>query len=200
MTRLTVLLGCLLALTSCSTSDAGGQPLTPHDLLLDTAPSGFTGKVDTPLSIDSASSTLSTAPGPTKTQLSTLGYTDGAEKVSSSGDEYVVDLVFQFNSPVGPGSMVGFIRSQLATHAAATLFSDSDVPGAQAFNVYATTRAGGRQVFCEGAVFPLDLYMFLLEDCADGPRYAAGPLTLTRTQYVRAAKLLGLAVASPSSS
>ena len=197
--RLVAVATCLVLLSGCSTAaDAGGQPLTTHDLLLTATPAGFTSKVDTALTVDTASSTLATDPTPTRAQLTSLGYADGAEKVWVSGSEYAVDLVFAFNSTVGSGSMVAFVRSQLRSRPAVTLFDDGDVPGAQAYDEYAMTRAGGRQVFCETALFPLDRYMFEVEDCADGPHYAAGPLTMTRDQYVRAANLLGLPVLSPT--
>jgi hypothetical protein len=200
LARAAIVLPGLALLAGCSTTEASPPPLTAHDLLLATAPSQFTGSVDTNLSIDQAASTLSTDPTPTRTQLSSLGYQDGSEKVWTRGNEYVIDLVFEFTSTVGPGSLVAFERSQLSGRPAVTLFPDGDVPGAQGIDITAVTRAGGRQVFCEGAIFPLDRYMFEVEDCNQGPSYSADPLPLTRTQYERAAKLLGLPVASPSAS
>jgi hypothetical protein len=196
--RIAFLLPYLVLLSSCSTSEAPPPPLTAHDLLLATAPAHFTGSVDTNLSLDQAASSLSTDPTPTRTQLSSLGYQDGSEKVWVRGNEYVIDLVLEFNSAVGPGSLVAFERSQLSARPAVTLFGDGDVPGAQGIDISAVTRVGGRQVFCEGAVFPLDRYMFEVEDCNQGPSYSADPLPLTRAQYERAAKLLGLPMAPPS--
>ena len=194
---LAVVLCCVLVAGCSTTTTDVGQPPTTRDLLLDKPPGGFTGNLDTALSIDQASAALSTDPAPTLAQLSALGYSEGAEKVWVRGTEYVIDLVFQFNSTVGPGSLVGFERSQLSWRAAVTLFDDGDVPGAQGIVISAVTRAGSRQVFCEGAIFALDRFVFEVEDCADGPRYSADPLGLTRAQYERAARLIGLPVLSP---
>lgn len=192
--------GAAVVLAGCSAPDAGAQPPTTHDLLLEKAPSGFTSSVDTTLSVNQASSTLSTDPAATLAQLSSLGYSDGAEKVWVHGAQYVVDLVFQFDSTVGAGSFVAFERSQLSGRPAVTLFDDQDIPGAQGLQVTAVTRAGGRQVFCEGALFPLDRFLFEVETCSDGPAYSPDPLQLTRTQYQRAAGLLGLPAATPQPS
>jgi hypothetical protein len=191
-------LALVAVLGACSTANTGGQPITPKDLLLDRPPAGFKVAVDADLPISTAVSALSTDPGATRTQLSAFGYGGGAERVWTKGDEYVSDLVFALNSPVGPGSLISFVRSQLKPRAAVTLFDVGDEPGAQGFDLYGVSRVGNRQVFCQGVMLPLDRYMFQVTDCAGGPRYSAGPLGLGRTQYERAARLLSQPLASPS--
>jgi hypothetical protein len=172
--------------------------VTPRDLLLDRAPKGFKPGLDTGLPLSTAASALATDPDHTRTELGAFGYIEGAERVWTKGDEYVSVLAFEMTSTVGPGSLVAFIRDELGQRPSVTLFDYADAPGALGFNLFGLSRAGGRQVFCQGVVFPLSRYLFQVEDCAGGPRYSAAPLTLARGQYERAARILGQPVRSPS--
>jgi len=197
-TRLGLAVAAGVVLAACTTASTGGPSVTPKDLLLERAPTGFHQGLDTGLPLRNAASVLATDASRTGAQLSSFGYSDGAERVWTKGDEYTSALVFEFNSAVGPGNFVAFVRTELRPRSAVTLFDDGTIPGGQGFDLFGLSRTSNRQVFCQGAFFPVDRYMFQVEDCASGPRYAAGPLALARAQYERAARLLGLPVVPPS--
>lgn len=186
--------------SGCSTAPTGsGVPVTPRDLLLDRPPTGFKQTLDTVLPIANASSVLATDAARTGPQLSAFGYSDGAERAwTGSAGEYATAIVFEFNSTVSPGNFMAFFRNDLKARPSVTLFTDGGEPGALGFDLYGLNRAGNAQVFCQGSMFALTNYMFQLEDCAAGPRYAAAPLTMARGQYERAARLLGQPITAPS--
>ena len=192
------LLALSLTIAGCATASTGGTPLTAKDLLLDKGPAKFKLTLDTRLGVADAAPLLATDPTETRNQLGAFGYSDGAERVWTKADEDLAAMVFEFSSNQGPGNTLAYVRSQLKTRQAVTLFNDGGEPSGQGFDLSGSSRVGNRQVFCQGSLFPVDRYLFLVEDCAGGPRYSAGPLAQARSQYERAARLLNLPVASPS--
>ncbi|HEX6489271.1 MAG TPA: hypothetical protein VF137_10450 [Candidatus Dormibacteraeota bacterium] len=171
---------------SGSPSSAVQQPGGPSGVLLPGPPAGFTGQLDTSLSVQAASAATPAQPAATAQALSSGGYGAGQERVWAKGSEYITAIGLQFSTDIDAANFVHFEVSQISASPAAVVTPLSAIPGATSFTLFGLTRKGSRQSFCQGVWFSVTRNAFELLDCADAPRYPDVVDKLAREQYSRA--------------
>lgn len=169
------------------TPSSAVQPASgPSGILLPGPPPGFASKIDSGLTLQTASAATPAQPGATQQALSSGGYSAGQERIWLKGSEYVTAIVLQFSTEVDAANFVRFELTQIGSSPAATESSYSAIPGAGAFSLYGLTRKGSTQSFCQGVWFAAAQNAFELMDCAGAPRYPDLVDKLAQQQYARA--------------
>jgi hypothetical protein len=191
---------CLGAVvTGCTGSGdraaAGGSEVAP--LVVDASPAGYRLSVDRSLSAEDFSSATSSDPRSLAHTLAQTGFRGGWSRIWTSGDAYLSVVAAETATPFGAKELGQFQSAQLGAGRGVMSYADQDVPGARAFDFFATTRAGGRQVFCQAVLFDVDAYVFMLNDCNSAPRSADRVLATARQQYQRASTRVGVPVVTP---
>lgn len=181
MPRLALLLA-VLALAACESSNASGSAGGGDPLLTGAGP-GFTQKLDVTLDLDAASRATPAAAAATRSVLREQGFSKGAERVWTAGDEYVTALSLDLSTGFAAGAVVGFEAGRLRASPSVVVYPDGQIPGAEAFTLNGATRAGGRQTICEGVWYALGSAAYEVDDCAGAPRYPDFVLGLALKQY-----------------
>ena len=197
MRRLGLLLA-LLALAACDSSSASGTSGGASPLLTQ-AGAGFTQKLDVALDLDAASRATPAPAAATRSVLRDQGFSKGAERVWTEGDEYITALSLNLSTGFAAGTFVTFEAGQLRSSPSVVVYPDTQIPGAEAFTLNGATRAGGRQTFCQGVWYALGTAAYEVDDCADAPRYPDVALGLALKQFERDGGT-PVAAASPSPS
>lgn len=190
------LAGAALAGCSGSSSDTAVDTAGLARMVLDSGPGGYRLTLDRELSVDEVASATSANPGALARTLARTGFHGGYTRVWTSGDAYLSDLGLETDTAFGAQELLQFQEQQLQAGRGVIPYPDSDIPGARAFDFFATTRAGGHQVFCQAVVFSVAADVFVLDDCYPAPRSADRVLAAARVQYERATLALGVPLAT----
>lgn len=188
---LPALLAGALALLACGEGASGPSSSavvgagSGEAALLISAPAGFGTRLDSGLSLQSASAATPAAPTATQQALRGGGFSSGQERVWTRGGEYVTDLVVQLSTDIDAAGFVRFEVGQIGASPAAQAGPLTSIPGASAFGLFGFTRQGSRQTFCSGVWFPYAREAFELLDCSGAPPYPNFVQTLAQQQYAR---------------
>lgn len=167
--RCALLAGAVLLIAGCGQSDTA-QSLS--SLVLGQAPAGYAnqpiGDAGT-LSIDDASSATPADPGTVRSFLQTSAWLGAFARVWVRGTDYAEDLGYAFATAADAQRFAGLEVAALRGAQGNYVYALPQVPGAQAFIIYSTTRVGGHDVFCDGAWFAAQSRAFELLTCGATP-------------------------------
>lgn len=195
-------LSVALALAGCDGSNSGTSSPDAAGagaLVLDAAPTGYHLTLDHALGVDDAAAATSSDPKALARTLAQTGFDGGWSRVWTSGDAYLDVVAIEASTAYGAVTLQQFQAQQLGAGRGVVPYPDADIPGSRAFDFFGTTRQGQRQVFCNGVLFSVDVWVFMVDDCSPAPRAPDRALAAARAQYQRAARLLGVPVATPAS-
>lgn len=185
-----------LLLLAAACSCGGGTPLSAA--VLDQPPSGYhrsgaTGGLDA----DAASQATPARSADVKSFLNTHSLSDGYSAVWQSGSDFITVVALRFNDSAGAKGLIQLEQRQLKG-AAANLTPDGELPGASTYVFYGSTRLRGHQVFCSGELFPEQNIAFVVTTCSAFPNSAVLARRLALDQYLKAQRVLKLAVPAPA--
>jgi hypothetical protein len=164
-----VLTGLLLVLAVACGSPGGSDSSTLP--VLDSAGGGFKTKISSVLDLQTAAASTPAPTAATKAALGQAGYSSGAERVFTRGDEFVTIVSFALSTDVDAGQFVEFEQASLKSTPAAVLYEDGSIPGSFGYDLSGGTRSGNRIVFCQGVWFAAHSTVYGVTDCAGSPRY-----------------------------
>ncbi|MFN2465086.1 MAG: hypothetical protein ABR598_02335 [Candidatus Dormibacteria bacterium] len=194
---LAVVMAC--ALSACSGGTSGLSPAgRVGELVVSAPPSGFTQHLNAELTADSASTSTPADPKKTTSQLQGDGFRTGWARNWVSGPEDLEVIALVFQDPVHADDFIKFEIQQVRRGAGVSTYPDVHVPGGTAFTFFGHTRAGSRQVFCQGEWFLVAQYAFEVTNCSDSPRFPELVAKTAMEQYRQAAEALGVPIVPPS--
>lgn len=185
-----------LLLVAAACSCGGGTPLSAA--VLDQPPSGYhrssaTGSLDASAAAEATPARSSDV----KAFLDHHSLSEGYSEVWQSGSDFITIVALRFEDSAGAKGLIQLEQKQLRG-AAANLTPDTELPGASTYVFYGSTRLRGHQVFCSGELFPEQDIAFVVTTCSAFPNSAVLARRLALDQYLKAQRVLKLAVPAPA--
>lgn len=173
-------------LSACGESTGSGASLA--GLALEQSVSGYGLQRDAsgPLSADLLAAATPAAPDAVRAELERLGLRGAYQRTWTSGDDFVDDIVVDFATHSAAADFVAFEAQAVQSGGAGSAYTMESVPGARAFVLVSTTRAGGRTAFCRGAWFAVATRAYEVLSCGAAPTAAQYADGLVELQYQRA--------------
>jgi hypothetical protein len=125
--------------------------------------------------------------------LSRHTLSDGYSEVWQAGTDFVTIVALRFGDGGAAKGLIQLEATQLKA-GAANVAADSRIPAASTFVFFGKTRLHGREVFCSGEIFPEATIAFLVTSCSDFPNSAVLARQVAVSQYLKAERVLKLAV------
>jgi hypothetical protein len=176
-----------LLLTSCDDSSSASDPLA--SLLVVPPPAGYTqSSVSGHLDLESASSSTPADPATLTRELSRDGFDHGWAQVWVKGGDFITFEVLRVGGAAQASRVVALEQSALQGAQGYVVTSLQSVPGSVEYTAFASTRRGGKDVFCQGVWFPQARDVYGVTTCSTLP--AGGSLVeqLAPAQYAAAAR------------
>ena len=180
------------AATGCtSTPPLSSHPVPPatlNSLLLSSPPPGFIADagVSGEMSLESAAYSTPGSPVDLRNELQNNLFAGAYVHVWRRGDDYVTDTVFALDHPANTGRVESYLVSTVTDNPAAYLYPLPLPDSGHGFVLDARNKTGSKFIFCQGAIFSVDVYAFLVETCGIQPNGTELDATLAGLQYQRA--------------
>ncbi len=163
-----------------------------------TQPAGMKLKLDVQQGIDEASRATSADPKRARDTLQSDGFRGGWARTWLKDDEDVQVLVFELGDAFRAADLATFQLKELSKGRGVVGFPLVGVPRGTAYSFSGVTRAGSKQVFCQGGWFVVNRFALNVTDCAGAPRYPNLVQEVAGREYVLAAHATGTPVESAS--
>ena len=183
--RLLLSLLCWIAVALCACGDNGLASValaSPPVQGYTAQPVGDNGS----LTLDDAATATPADPMHVRQLLTTRSWAGAFERIWAAGDDYLVDLIYEFPTAESASAFATLEISEIKANAANFVYAVSPVRNAQGFVLYSQTRQGGKNVFCNGVWFSIHARAFETLDCSSSPNGGTVALQMAMQQAQRA--------------
>ena len=188
-----MLVRAMTVVTLVATLSTCGESSTSQSLtsvVLSTPPAGYAAQPvaggDGAMSIDDASSATPADPASVRAFLQAAAWRGTIARVWVRGQDYAEDIGFAFATAAEAERFVTFEVGALKSSATNYVYPFPQVTGGEAFILYSQTRAGGKNVFCNGVWLMFNENAFEVLTCGAVPQDGQLAASLATSQFQRA--------------